>query len=152
MTDTAYNFSDITVRRGETVRFRVRNAGELLHEFNIGTDTMHAAHQREMQQMVDAGLMDATALTPHPMPADNHPMEHRSGLMAHDDPNALLLEPGESGEVTWRFDTLPAEKVVLQFACNVPGHYEAGMVGKFRIVPPDTTVAMPTPSSSETEE
>ena len=102
--------------------------------------------------MVDAGLMDATALTPSAMPHDDGAMNHQGDLMRHDDPNALLLEPGSSGEVTWSFTNLPAEKAVLQFACNVPGHYEAGMVGQFRFVPPNTTGALPTPSRSETEE
>ncbi len=43
--------------------------------------------------------------------------------MKHDDPNAITLAPGESGRLAWRF--LGNEEVV--FACNIPGHFEAGM-------------------------
>jgi len=39
-----------------------------------------------------------------------------------------LLEPGKSGEVIWKF-TKPTK---LEFACNVPGHYQSGMVGKIK--------------------
>ena len=45
--------------------------------------------------------------------------------MEHNDPNSLLLEPGKSGEVTWTF----AKAGKIEFACNVPGHYDAGMMG-----------------------
>lgn len=45
--------------------------------------------------------------------------------MAHKDANSLTLEPGKAGELVWRF-TNPGE---FQFACLVPGHFEAGMKG-----------------------
>jgi uncharacterized cupredoxin-like copper-binding protein len=47
--------------------------------------------------------------------------------MMHNDPNSILLEPGKTGELIWKFSN-PSK---IEFACNVPGHYEAGMVGKF---------------------
>ncbi len=43
--------------------------------------------------------------------------------MKHEDPNTVSLEPGTSASITWRFrghDT-------VVFACNIPGHFEAGM-------------------------
>ena len=43
--------------------------------------------------------------------------------MKHQDPNTVSLEPGESGSITWRF----AGDDTVVFACNVPGHFEAGM-------------------------
>ena len=45
--------------------------------------------------------------------------------MRHDDPTSVLVEPGKTKELVWKF-TKNAE---LEFACNMPGHYEAGMVG-----------------------
>ncbi len=45
--------------------------------------------------------------------------------MKHDDPNSVLLEPGKTAEIVWTFN----ETTSLEFACNVPGHYQAGMVG-----------------------
>ena len=46
-------------------------------------------------------------------------MEHEEAHMTH-------VKPGKSGEIVWQFDT-PGE---FQFACLLPGHFEAGMVGK----------------------
>jgi uncharacterized cupredoxin-like copper-binding protein len=57
-------------------------------------------------------------------------MDMGNGMtMKHDDPNSVLLEPGKSAEVIWTFP----KKAELEFACNVPGHYESGMVGKVRL-------------------
>jgi uncharacterized cupredoxin-like copper-binding protein len=49
------------------------------------------------------------------------------GAMAamHEEPNAVYLKPGETKELLWRF----AKTNELEFACNVPGHYESGMKG-----------------------
>ena len=44
--------------------------------------------------------------------------------MAHSHSNSVLLSPGEKGELIWKFNN----KVKLEAACNVPGHYEAGMI------------------------
>ena len=43
--------------------------------------------------------------------------------MKHADPNTLSLEPGERGSITWHFK---GDETVV-FACNIPGHFEAGM-------------------------
>jgi len=45
--------------------------------------------------------------------------------MEHDDENMITLQPGASGEIVWQFTK--AGKV--DFACLLPGHYEAGMKG-----------------------
>ena len=50
-------------------------------------------------------------------------------LMSHDDPNSVLLEPGDSGEVIWKF----TEARALEFACNMPGHYDSGMIGDISV-------------------
>ncbi|PHK94103.1 copper-binding protein [Pseudoroseomonas rhizosphaerae] len=137
MRDNSYQTQRIQVRAGETVRFRVRNAGEFLHEFNIGTAAMHQQHQREMRAMFESGMMSATSkdamagMDHSSMPGMNHGagghggMNHGAAPMRHDDPNAVLVEPGKTEEMVFKF-TKAAE---LEFACNVPGHYEAGMVG-----------------------
>ena len=49
--------------------------------------------------------------------------------MAHDDPNSVLLEPGKQDEVIWKF----TKAMDLEFACNVPGHYDSGMMGPIHI-------------------
>jgi len=46
--------------------------------------------------------------------------------MEHDDPNAKRLAMSERGELLWRFTKVGQ----FEFACLIPGHYEAGMHGK----------------------
>lgn len=120
MGDIFFEPKNLSVEGGETIRFVVKNAGQLIHEFNIGTAEMHMAHREEMTAMMKTGALTATGM-------DHSKMDH-SG-MKHDDPNSVLVEPGQTLDVTWTFPKAGE----LQFACNVPGHYEAGMVGDFNI-------------------
>jgi uncharacterized cupredoxin-like copper-binding protein len=119
MTDNRYDRMHIDVREGEVVRFTVHNKGQLVHEFNIGTHAMHVAHQDEMLAMMQSGQMSPTKV-----------MHGHGGMMGHDDPNSVLLNPGETKEIVWKFSAVSDK---LEFACNVPGHYQAGMAGKFRV-------------------
>lgn len=124
--DIAFEPASIEVKAGETVRFVLKNEGMLLHEFAIGTAAMHAAHQKEMMVMLEHGM-----ITPTGIDAEKMKMDHSSmgmGPMKHDDPNSVLLEPGKSAELVWTFP----KAMTLEFACNVPGHYPAGMVGEFK--------------------
>ncbi|MBL6431200.1 MAG: cupredoxin family protein [Alphaproteobacteria bacterium] len=129
MRDNLFAPESLTVKPGEIIRFVLVNKGELLHEFNIGTPAMQADHQDEMARMMENGM-----LTPMGMNQDMSTMDHSkmSGMkmedMKHDDPNSILVEPGKKGQLTWRF-TKPTK---LEFACNIPGHYEAGMVGPIK--------------------
>ena len=67
----------IEVRQGETVRFVVRNAGKLMHEFVIGT-------KQELDE-------HAALMKKHPN------MEHDEPYMAH-------VAPGQTGEIIWTFN------------------------------------------------
>ncbi len=123
--DNYYEPEAIDVKPGETVRFKVRNAGEVVHEFNIGTAAMHAAHQEEMHMMVEHGVLKVASIDMKAAKA----MQASMGHGMHDDPNSVLLEPGRTGEVIWTF---PEHfEGTIEFACNVPGHYGSGMVGEF---------------------
>jgi uncharacterized cupredoxin-like copper-binding protein len=102
MADMSFQPTDITVRTGETVRFLVTNTSTIDHEFTLGDDMTEQAHRKEMAEMMAQG-----------------------GSMAHDDPNAITVESGKTRELTWRFTHAGR----LEFDCNVPGHYEAGMKG-----------------------
>lgn len=66
----------ITVRRGEQIRFVLRNRGVLDHELVVATLEENLAHAKEMEKFPE---------------------------MEHDDPNAKRLRPGASGEILWRF-------------------------------------------------
>jgi len=124
MFDNLYEPESISVKEGETVRFVIKNSGEFVHEFNIGTAAMHANHQKEMIMMVEHGVLEADKIN-----HDMMKMDMGGGkTMEHDDPNSVLLEPGKSGEVVWTF----AKASKIEFACNVPGHYDSGMMGQVK--------------------
>ena len=125
MRDNYFEPDRIRVKAGETVRFVVKNRGEFVHEFNIGTAHMHAEHRREMELMVMQGVLEPDRINHHMMEADQG-----RGSMEHADPNSVLLEPGDGAEIVWKF----AKPMVLEFACNIPGHYESGMAGIFEFV------------------
>ena len=126
MRDNYFEPERIRVKAGETFRFVVKNRGEFVHELNIGTPHMHAEHRREMEIMVAQGVLEPDRINHYMMQMD----EGRGGSMEHEDPNSVLLEPGESAEIVWKF----AKPIDLEFACNVPGHYESGMVGIIEFV------------------
>lgn len=52
-------------------------------------------------------------------------MMERFPEMEHDDPNSVRLDAGASGEIIWTFTNTGS----FEFACLIPGHYEAGMHG-----------------------
>ena len=45
--------------------------------------------------------------------------------MEHDDPNGKRLPPQTSADIIWKFTKLGT----FEFACLIPGHYQAGMHG-----------------------
>lgn len=66
----------LKVKKGETVRFLVRNAGELEHEFVLDDHHGVMKHKAVMEKFPE---------------------------MEHDDPNSVRLDPGKDGEVVWAF-------------------------------------------------
>ena len=50
--------------------------------------------------------------------------------MEHDEPYMAHVGPGEGGEIIWTFNRAGE----FDFACLIAGHYQAGMVGKIRVV------------------
>ena len=49
--------------------------------------------------------------------------------MEHDEPYMVHVAPGKTGEVIWTFNRAGD----FDFACLIPGHYQAGMVGKVQV-------------------
>ena len=68
--------ANFTARRNETIRFVVRNAGNVKHEFALGTEKELKQHYEVMKK--------------------NPEMEHA-------DPNMVTVAPGKTGEVVWQF-------------------------------------------------
>lgn len=77
MTDNMrFTPSEVKVKQGETIRFVVKNTGQVKHEFSLGTKKELAEHYEVMKKFPD---------------------------MEHDEPNKVSLAPGKQGEVVWQF-------------------------------------------------
>lgn len=77
MTDTMrFTPAEVSVKRGQTVRFVVRNDGKVLHEMVLGTKKAIAEHAALMKKFPE--------------------MEHADANMAH-------VKPGKAGEIVWQF-------------------------------------------------
>ncbi len=50
--------------------------------------------------------------------------------MEHDEPYMAHVAPGKTGEIVWTFNRAGE----FDFACLMAGHYQAGMVGKIRVL------------------
>ena len=94
--------AEITVKRGEIVRFVPMNKGQVMHEMVLGT-------MKDLKQ-------HAELMRKHPG-------------MEHDEPHIAHVAPGKSGVMGWQF-TKPGE---FFFGCLIPGHFEAGMIGKITV-------------------
>lgn len=69
--------SEIKVEKGETIRFLLKNSGQLPHEMMIGSFADLEAHAIEMR---------------------------KNPGMKHAEPNAITLNPGQRGGLVWKFD------------------------------------------------
>jgi uncharacterized cupredoxin-like copper-binding protein len=49
--------------------------------------------------------------------------------MLHTEPNMARLRPGQRGGIIWQFDSAGT----VDFACLIPGHMEAGMIGQIDV-------------------
>ena len=122
MYDNYYEPSKIEIKKGETVKFVVKNKGELVHEFNIATKTMHLKHQPEMMMLVENEIILSDKIDKKKMME----MAKKNPSMAHSHSNSVLLSPGESADLIWKF----TNSLKIEASCNVPGHYEAGMIAE----------------------
>ena len=67
----------MTVKRGETIRFVVKNEGKILHEMVLGHDEGLKEHAALMRKFPE---------------------------MEHDEPYMVHVSPGKTGEMIWTFD------------------------------------------------
>tara|TARA_B100001115_G_scaffold48088_1_gene35603 strand:+ start:70 stop:573 length:504 start_codon:yes stop_codon:yes gene_type:complete len=125
MYDNYYEPSSFKIKAGETIKFEVENLGELVHEFNIANKMMHIKHQPEMQKMVENEILLADSIDKVKMKK----MAKMDKAMGHSHSNSVLLEPKQKGNIIWKFDNA----VNIEIACNVPGHYQVGMIAKVDI-------------------
>ena len=121
MYDNYYEPNVVKIKKGETIKFIIENLGELVHEYNIGTKEMHIKHQPEMQKLIDHEIILGDKIDRIKMKKMSK-MDHSLG---HSHANSVMLEPKKTGELIWKF----SKDINLEMACNIPGHYETGMVG-----------------------
>jgi len=77
MADTMrFSPAGISVKRGETIRFVVRNSGKVKHEFVLGTEKELKEHYEQMKKFPE---------------------------MEHAESNMVAVAPGQTGEVIWQF-------------------------------------------------
>ena len=122
MYDNYYEPNFIEVKKGETIKFIVQNLGEMVHEYNIATKEMHIKHQPEMQKLVEHEILLIDKIDMNKMKK----MSKKDHSLSHSHSNSIMVEPKKTGEIIWKF----SKDIVLEMACNIPGHYESGMVGK----------------------
>ena len=122
MYDNYYEPSEFKIKKNQTIKFIVHNYGELVHEFNIATTEMHLKHQPEMMKMVENEILLVDRVDKKKMKE----LSKKDHSMSHTHTNSVLLEPNETAEIIWKFNT----EAKLEAACNVPGHYDAGMIAK----------------------
>ena len=120
MYDNYYEPNSFNIKKGETIKFEVSNLGELVHEFNIANAMMHLKHQPEMEKMVENEILLGDKIDKDQM----HKMAAIDKSMGHSHSNSVLLAPKEKGIIIWKFENA----VDIEIACNVPGHYQAGMI------------------------
>ena len=125
MYDNYYEPNSFQINAGETIKFEVENAGELVHEFNIANKMMHIKHQPEMEKMVENEILLADSIDKNKMKM----MAKIDKSMSHSHSNSVLLEPKQKGNIIWKFENA----VNIEVAFNVPGHYQAGMIAKVNI-------------------
>ena len=125
MYDNYYEPSSFKIKAGETIKFEVENAGQLVHEFNIANKMMHIKHQPEMKMMAENGILLFNKIDKAKMKK----MAKVDKSMGHSHSNSVLLEPKQKGTIVWKFDNAAN----IEVACNVPGHYQAGMIAKVNI-------------------
>ena len=126
MYDNYFVPSEINIKKNQTIKFIVHNHGEFVHEFNIATKEMHLKHQPEMIKMVENEILLVDRIDKKKMKE----LSKKDHSMSHSHSNSVLLEPNQSAELIWKFSS----DTNLEAACNVPGHYESGMVANINSI------------------
>jgi uncharacterized cupredoxin-like copper-binding protein len=117
--DMWFDPEELELAAGEVVKFEITNTGNLEHEFVIGSKEAQEEHRQMMLNMANGGGHDMSNMA-H---GEGHDMANMS--MA-----GVTIAPGETGTLLW---SVPDNVNELEYACNIPGHYESGMYGNFSL-------------------
>ena len=115
--DTKAVTRTITLRMGDDMRFAPRHL-----EVKLG-ETVRLRAENKGKVMHEIVIGTRTELEAHAEMMKKHPgMEHDEPYMAH-------VAPGQRGDIVWTFN----REGDFEFACLLPGHFEAGMRGTIRV-------------------
>ncbi|MBY7895324.1 cupredoxin family protein [Vibrio fluvialis] len=91
---------EVDIQPNDVVQFVIMNTGKIDHEFSIGSAKEQLMHREMMRSM--------------------------NGQHMHDSGSTVTVQPGKAKQLMWHFQG----DNHVEFACNIPGHAEAGMVKK----------------------
>ncbi|WP_158130157.1 copper-resistant cuproprotein CopI [Vibrio fluvialis] len=91
---------EVDIQPNDVVQFVIMNTGKIDHEFSIGSAKEQLTHREMMRSM--------------------------NGQHMHDSGSTVTVQPGKAKQLMWHFQG----DNHVEFACNIPGHAEAGMVKK----------------------
>lgn len=108
----------ITLQMGDDMRFSPSSI-----QVHVGETVRLRVHNQGkiMHEMV---LGTPATLQAHAQKMQQHPG------MAHDAPHMAHVSPGGQGDIVWKFNQ-PGQ---FDFACLIPGHYQAGMTGTITVL------------------
>ncbi len=107
----------ISIRMSDDMRFSPNHI-----EVTLG-ETLRLRAENKGKVMHEIVIGTRAELEAHAEMMKKHPnMEHDEPYMAH-------VAPGRRGEIVWRFN----REGDFEFACLLPGHFEAGMRGTLRV-------------------
>ncbi|MCO7248130.1 MULTISPECIES: cupredoxin domain-containing protein [Halomonadaceae] len=116
--DMWFDPDELEMAAGEIVKFEITNTGSIEHEFVIGSKEAQEAHRKMMQEMAGGEGHDMSNMSE----GEGHDMSDGSSMAA------VTIAAGETESLLWR---VPDNADELEYACNIPGHYESGMYGNF---------------------
>lgn len=119
--DMWFDSEELKMAAGEVVKFEISNTGSLEHEFVIGSKEAQEEHRKMMLEMADGKGHDMSQMSD----GEGHDM---MGMSEGGSMSAVTIAPGETKSLLWR---VPENANELEYACNIPGHYESGMYGNF---------------------
>ncbi len=102
--DLKFEPATVSVKRGETVAYKVVNPSKIDHEFTVGDAAFQEAHDTEMKT-------------------------RPSGITMANEAMSIALPPGQTKTITFTFPTSGR----LVYGCHEPGHYSAGMKGEIKV-------------------
>jgi len=119
------------------MKYSVGNPGEGTPDRRISVsmqDTMRFIFEPDLGELKDGETIEFTVRNDgqvqHEFSIGNSEDQVKHAIMMkkmpdmkHNDPNTVSLAPGESAKLSWTF----MGKDTVVFACNIPGHFEAGM-------------------------